>query len=135
LPPDHQYVASAQTGLARTLVELGRLDEAATAATRALTIWRDSLPPDHPQIANVKAISGEIFAKRGDDAQAEPLLVAGYEKLSSAYGLADPRTRAASQWLAALYRRTNRAPLSDKLVGVTPAAVATPVAAAGTDPR
>ena len=134
LPPDHQYVASAQTGLARTLIELGRLDEAYTAATRALTIWNDSLPPDHPQIANVKAISGEILARRGDLAQAEPLLVAGYAKLSAAYGLSDPRTRAASQWLAALYRRTNREALGEKLAA-TPIAVATPVAAVGTDKK
>ena len=132
LPPDHQYVASAQTSLARTLVELGRLDEASTAATRALTIWSDSLPAGHPQIANVQAISGEILARRGDDARAEPLLIAGYERLSAAYGLSDPRTRAASRWLADLYRRTNRASLGEKLAA-TPPAVATSIAATGTD--
>src|SRR5262249_50422039 len=115
LPPDHQYVASAQTGLARALVELGRLDEATTAATRALTIWRDSVPADHPQIANVLAIEGQILAKRGDDAKAEPLLVANYDKLSSAYGAGDARTRATASALASLYRRTNRVPLAEKL--------------------
>jgi tetratricopeptide (TPR) repeat protein len=115
LPPDHQYVASAQAGLARALAELGRLDEAATAATRALTIWRASVPPDHPQIANVQAIEGLIFAKRGDDAKAEPLLARSYDKLSTAYGLSDPRTRATANALAALYRRTSRASLADQI--------------------
>jgi tetratricopeptide (TPR) repeat protein len=115
LPPDHQYVASAQTGLARALVEQGRLDEATTAATRALTIWRDSVPADHPQIAAVQALEGQIFAKRGDDTQAEPLLTTSYDKLSTAYGAADMRTRATANALASLYRRTSRAALADKL--------------------
>jgi serine/threonine protein kinase/tetratricopeptide (TPR) repeat protein len=115
LPPDHQYVASAQTGLARTLIELGRLDEASTAATRALTIWRSSVPADHPQVANTQAVSAQVLALRGKDAEAEPLLTASYEKLSTAYGSADPRTRNVSRWLAALYRRTNRDALGDKM--------------------
>jgi serine/threonine protein kinase/tetratricopeptide (TPR) repeat protein len=115
LPPDHQYVASAQTGLARALLELGRLDEATLAATRALTIWRDSVPADHPQIANVQAIEGQIFAKRGDDAKAEPMLAASYDKLRAAYGAADPRTSATARSLADVYRRTNRAALAEKL--------------------
>ena len=131
LPPDHQYVASAQSGLARTLLEVGRLDEASTAATRALTIWRASLSADHPQIANAQAIAAQILALRGNDAEAEGVLAASYEKLSAAYGLSDPRTRTTSQWLAALYRRTNRTALGDKLAlsqpVVAPAASPTPV--------
>jgi eukaryotic-like serine/threonine-protein kinase len=117
LPPDHQYVASAQTGLARALLDLGRLDEATTAATRALTIWRDSVPADHPQIANVLAVEGQILAKRGEDAKAEPLLAASYDKLSTAYGATDPRTRATANALASLYRRTSRTALAEKLEG------------------
>jgi serine/threonine-protein kinase len=115
LPPDHQYIASAQTGLARTLLELGRLDESATAATRAITIWRSSLPADHPQIANVQAISGRIMALRGQDAEAERILAASHQKLSTAYGPSDTRTRATSQWLADLYRRTGRTELADSI--------------------
>src|SRR6185295_12733450 len=115
LPPDHQYVASAQTGLARALLDLGRLDEATTAATRALTIWRDSVPADHPQIANVLAVEGQIFAKRGEDAKAEPLLAASYDKLNTAYGLSDSRTRATARALAGVYRRTNRVTQAEKL--------------------
>jgi len=116
LPPEHQYVASAQTGLAHTLLQLGRLDEAATAATRALVIWRATLPPDHPQIANVQAISAQILALRGDDERAEPVLAASYKRLSSAYGVSDVRTQTVSGWLAALYRRTNRAELGEELI-------------------
>jgi tetratricopeptide (TPR) repeat protein len=117
LPPDHQYVASAQTGLARTLLELGRLDEASTAATRALTIWRDSVPADHPQIANVEGIEGQILAQRGNDAQAERLLATSYDKLSTAYGLSDPRTRATGRALAGVYRRTGRESLANQIDG------------------
>jgi serine/threonine protein kinase/TolA-binding protein len=119
LPPDHQYVASAQTGLARALIELGRIDEASTAATRALVIWRATLPANHPQIANAQAIAAQVLALQGKDAQAEPLLAASYKVLSTSYGIADPRTRNASQWLAALYRRTNRAQLGDELVATS----------------
>jgi serine/threonine-protein kinase len=116
LPPDHQYVASAQTGLARTLLEQGRLDEAATAATRALVIWRASLPGNHPQIANTQAIAGQVLALQGNDAQAESMLSQSYKVLSGTYGMADPRTRSASQWLASLYRRTHREQLGDEIV-------------------
>jgi hypothetical protein len=49
-----------------------------------------------------------------------------HEQLSTAYGLSDPRARATSQWLADLYRRTNRAELGDKLAGTEPVA-ATPI--------
>jgi tetratricopeptide (TPR) repeat protein len=130
LPPDHQYVASAQTGLARSMIELGRLDDAATAATRALTIWRASLPADHPQIANVQAIAGQVLALRGEASEAERVLAASYNKLSAAYGVSDPRTRVVSQWLAALYRRTDRTDLGDRLTA--PQASATPVSASAT---
>ncbi|MEP7244238.1 MAG: tetratricopeptide repeat-containing protein kinase family protein, partial [Gammaproteobacteria bacterium] len=116
LPPDHQYVASAQTGLARALIELGRIDEASTAATRAMVIWRSTLPAGHPQLANAQAISAQVLALQGKDTQAEPLLAASYKTLSTAYGIADPRTRNCSKWLAALYRRTNRAQMGDELI-------------------
>jgi eukaryotic-like serine/threonine-protein kinase len=116
LPADHQYIAVAQTGLARVLIELGRIEEASTAATRALVIWRARLPETHAQVANAQAVSAQILALQGKDAQAEPLLAASYETLSKAYGLNDARTRSASQWLAALYRRTNRPQMGDDLI-------------------
>jgi serine/threonine protein kinase/Tfp pilus assembly protein PilF len=115
LPPDHQYVASAQTGLARALVDLGRLDEATIAANRALTLWRDSVPEGNPQIASVQAIEGQILARRGDDARAESLLATSHDRLSTAYGESDSRTRATARALGDLYRRTGRASLADKL--------------------
>ena len=119
LPADHNYIAVAQTGLARALIELGRIDEAQVAATRALVIWRERLPESHPQVANAQAVAAQIMALQGKDAQAEPLLVASYKTLSTAYGLSDARTRSASLWLAALYRRTNRPEMVDALISKT----------------
>jgi tetratricopeptide (TPR) repeat protein len=116
LPPEHQYIAVAQSGLARTLLELGRLDEASTAATRGLVLLRSRLQEGAPQLANAEAIAAQVMALQGKDAQAEPMLAASYKTLSAAYGIADPRTRAASKWLAALYRRTNRAQMGDQLI-------------------
>ncbi len=116
LPLDHQYIAAAQTGLARTLVELGRIDEAAAAANRAVALWRASVPPTHPQLANAQAVAAQVLALQGKDKEAEPLLAASYKTLSAAYGLDDPRTRAVSEWLAALYRRTNRTQMGDELI-------------------
>jgi serine/threonine-protein kinase len=119
LPPEHTYIASAQTGLARTLIELGRLDEASTAATRALVILRSRLKEGAPQLANAEAVAAQVMALQGKDAQAEPLLAASYKTLSAAYGISDARTRAASQWLAALYRRTNRPQMGDQLLATS----------------
>ena len=119
LPSSHQYVGSAQTGLARTLIELGRGEEASAAATKALAIWKATLPAGHPQIANVQAIAAQAMTLQGKDALAEPLLAASYKELSAAYGISDQRTRNASQWLAALYRRTNRAQMGDELIATS----------------
>jgi tetratricopeptide (TPR) repeat protein len=116
LPPEHQYIAVAQIGLARTLIELGRVDEASTAATRALVILRTRVQEGSPQLANAQAVAAEVMALQGKDAQAEPLLAASYKTLNAAYGKDDLRTRKASQWLAALYRRTNRAQMGDALL-------------------
>ena len=119
LPPEHTYIASAQTGLARTLIEVDKLDEASTAATRALVILRSRLQEGAPQLANAEAVAAQVMALQGQDARAEPMLAASYRTLSAAYGIADPRTRAASQWLAALYRRTNRPQMGDQLLATT----------------
>jgi serine/threonine-protein kinase len=116
LPPEHQYIAVAQVGLARTLIELGRVDEAFTAATRALVILRTRVQEGSPQLANAQAIAAQVMALQGKDAQAEPLLAASYKTLAAAYGRDDLRTRKASQWLAALYRRTNRAQMGEELL-------------------
>ncbi len=87
LPPDHQYVASAQTGLARALMELGRLDDATIAATRALTIWRrlgaGGSSPDRQRAGDRR----ERSSQRGDDAKAEPMLAASYDRLRAHTGL------------------------------------------------
>jgi eukaryotic-like serine/threonine-protein kinase len=119
LPADHQYIGIAQAGLARALIEERRVEEASTAATRALVILRSRLPEGHPQLANARAVAAQIMALQGKDSEAEPLLAASYKTLSAAYGLNDARTRSVSQWLAALYRRTNRAEMGDKLVATT----------------
>jgi serine/threonine-protein kinase len=116
LPPEHSYIAVAQTGLARTLIELGHLDEASTAATRALVILRSRVAEGSPQLANAQAVAAQVMALQGKDAQAEPLLAASYKTLAAAYGRDDPRVRKASQWLAALYRRTNRGQMGDELL-------------------
>ncbi len=115
LPGDHQYIASALTGLARTLIEEKHPEEAYAAATRALSIWRASLPPDHPQIANAQAAAAQALALQGEDAKAEPMLLASYQRLHTAFDPTDPRVQTAARWLAELYRRTNRATLADAL--------------------
>jgi serine/threonine protein kinase/Tfp pilus assembly protein PilF len=116
LPPEHQYIAVAQTGLARTLIELGRPADASTAATHALTILRKRVPEGSPQLANAEAVAAQAMAMQGKDAQAEPILAASYKTLSAAYGRDDLRTRKTSEWLAALYRRTNRAQMGEELL-------------------
>jgi hypothetical protein len=98
------------------LIELGRLDEASMAATRALVILRSRVAEGSPQLANAQAVAAQVMALQGKDAQAEPLLAASYKTLAAAYGRDDPRTRKASQWLAALYRRTNRGQMGDELL-------------------
>jgi serine/threonine-protein kinase len=121
LPADHQYIAAAQVGLARALIELGRVDEASTAATRGLVLLKARLAEGSPQLANAQSVAAQVMAMQGKDAQAEPLLAASYKTLSTAYGLADSRTRSASKWLAELYRRTNRPKLGDELIAAAPA--------------
>ncbi len=108
LPADHVYVASARTGYGETLIALEKAAQGYVEANNALQIWRKNLPADDFHIANTQAVMAHALASQGQFTQAEPLLSASYEKLRVALGPTDPRTQRTSQWLADVYRSTNR---------------------------
>jgi hypothetical protein len=92
--------------VASTLVLLGRCrmgrgDPAGAEEPlrEGLALRRRNLPPDHWLIASSESQLGESLAAQGKRAEAEPMLVAGYEGLKSRFGSDSPRVREAAERL------------------------------------
>ncbi len=99
LPDEHPMVAS-------TLLVLGRCRLAAGASAGAEPFLRESLalrqrtlPADHWLLASNRSFLGESLARQHRDAEARPLLQAGYEGLRARFGESSPRTKDAAQRL------------------------------------
>ncbi len=60
--------------MARALLELGRVDEAWSAATKADSLFRHALPDDHPDVARSESIMGQIKVAQGRPRDGERLL-------------------------------------------------------------
>jgi hypothetical protein len=68
-----------------------------------LAIFQRKLPPNHQDTADVESKLGGCLIALGRPAEAEPLLVSGYEKLQNKLGSTDPRTLAAQQRLTSFH--------------------------------
>ncbi len=105
LPADHQYLASALTGLGRVLATTGRGAEATPLLERALAIWKAQLPPTHPQILVTRAALARVAAGSGQAAEARAVLKEIEPLLLSAYGPDHIDTRRVQGWLRELEGR------------------------------
>ena len=119
LPTEHVYVASARTGLGESLIGLGRVDDGYAEENHALEIWRKNVPASDAHIANAEAVMAHALTLQGRFTEAEPVLSESYARMRAAFGPTDARTQRASEWLADLYRSTNRPELGNKLLAET----------------
>jgi serine/threonine-protein kinase len=77
--------------------------------SEALALRTGSLPKGHFWVAVARSALGEGLAIQGRYAEAEPLLLEGYEGLRASQGARNPRTTTALQRVVALYEKWGRA--------------------------
>jgi tetratricopeptide (TPR) repeat protein len=105
LPADHQYLASALTGLGRVLATTGRGAEAKPLLERALAIWKAQLPATHPQILVTRAALARAQAGMGQAAESLAVLKEVEPLLLAAYGPMHVDTRRVQGWISDLEAR------------------------------
>ena len=96
------YVALGLAGLAHHHELTGRLDLAEAYRRRALAVRERIHPPGHWRIDEARVALGACLVRAGRLAEAEPLVVGGYERLRAVRGPDAEETRAAAAHLEAL---------------------------------
>jgi eukaryotic-like serine/threonine-protein kinase len=91
LPPDHQYVASAEYVLGETLLATNRLVDAEAMLTASMHRWKRTDSPAWRSGRSASAL-GEALYRQGRIADAERYLTQGFRELTADSG-ADPDTR------------------------------------------
>ena len=91
LPPDHQYVASAEHYLGEVLAATGKLADAEAHFMAAANRWERTGAPEW-RVARSTSALGEVLHKEGKNREAERKLVDSYRVLASADGV-DSATR------------------------------------------
>jgi hypothetical protein len=86
LPSDHPDIAITRSGMAVLLLETERADEARQMASAAGEALASSFGPEHWRVAWARTIQGASYAELHSFADAEPLLLDGYARLSEAAG-------------------------------------------------
>ena len=103
LPADHPSLATARSGLGSVRTDLGRPTEGEPLLRQALATYEDILPAGSWQIGQVKSVLGANLAAQRRYAEAESLLVGGYEMLKASPAAPPDRKKAALERLVHLY--------------------------------
>lgn len=101
---DHDRVGLAWNRLGAVLFrqpDKARWGEAETAMRQGVAIYRRRLPADHPKFASALLPLGTLLIARGARSEGTSLLRDAWRLRRDAFGAQDPRTREASQALAA----------------------------------
>ncbi|MCH8806540.1 MAG: serine/threonine protein kinase [Planctomycetes bacterium] len=77
------HLGNALNGLAIALRDQGKFEEAAEAFDECLEVRQRELPPGHWHIGYTRSQLGELLGQMKRFAEAEPLVIAGYESMAS----------------------------------------------------
>ena len=91
LPPDHQYVASAEYIMGEVMLSMGRLPDAEAVLTASMNRWKRTDAPAWRAARSASAL-GETLHRAGHTRDAEKYLLEGYRELTVGNG-ADAQTR------------------------------------------
>jgi tetratricopeptide (TPR) repeat protein len=108
LPDTHLVVGSTLQVLGLSLEDQGDLKGAESALRESLALREASMPSGHWQLATSRSVLGECLARQRRFAEAEPLVVGGYEALKAFRGERDDRTAEALARVVALYEAWKR---------------------------
>jgi hypothetical protein len=101
-------VGSTLQVLGLSLEDQGDLKGAESALRESLALREASMPSGHWQLATSRSVLGECLARQRRFAEAEPLVVGGYEALKAFRGERDDRTAEALARVVALYEAWKR---------------------------
>jgi serine/threonine-protein kinase len=109
LPAGHPMIASAQAAMAEALLAADRAEEAEPLLRDAVTARSRTLPPELGwQTADSKSLLGACLAAQGKFEEAERLLLASYETLTSANAAPAQRTAKALDRIIAFYEASDQ---------------------------
>jgi eukaryotic-like serine/threonine-protein kinase len=103
-PPEHSAVLGSKTNFGLTLTRIGKAVEGEHYLRDVLSIRKKILSSDDLLIPYTESALGECLTAQGRFAEAEPLLLRGYEKLKSKLDAKDRRVIEARQRLLRLYQ-------------------------------
>ncbi len=112
LPPDHPDIAISQSGMAVLLLATDRPAEALELAAAAHELLATGFGEDYWRAAWARVLEGASLAALGNHAEAEPLLVEGYETMSVAGGR-KVQLETALGYIVDLYRALGRQELAE----------------------
>jgi hypothetical protein len=97
-------------GVGNALIRQGRAAQAEAPLRRALQIARAALPPEHWLIGQAESHLGGCLMRLGRLAEAETLVVDGYERMRAALNETDARTKTAGERVSELRAALGREP-------------------------
>jgi tetratricopeptide (TPR) repeat protein len=102
-PSDHSVV-TALVALGHALIAQGRIDDAVSPLREALTIFDGQVPVRFQWMkGEAQSALGGVLAARGQSAEAETLLLAGYDGLRGMPSTSPPRLRLAVERIVSFY--------------------------------
>jgi serine/threonine protein kinase len=112
LGPSHPLTVAVMVGLGRNLMRPGKWAEAEAVLGELLAV-REKSQPDAWSTFNARSQHGRAMLERSKYAEAEPLIVSGYEGLKAREAMIPPQAKpllvAAAERVVCLYERWDRA--------------------------
>jgi serine/threonine-protein kinase len=105
LPPESERTAATLVGLGRVLLADNKPNEAERLLREALAIREKKLVASHWQLAEARSVLGACLSLGGRFAEAEPLLLAGYDTLRTRRHASDPTLKRALEAVVAHFTR------------------------------
>ncbi|MDY6947668.1 MAG: tetratricopeptide repeat protein [Pseudomonadota bacterium] len=121
LPPDHEYVASAEHYLGEALAGTGKLADAEASFIAAMNRWKRTDAPEWRSARSASAL-GEVLHREGRNQDAERYLVNSLHVITAASGVDRETSEKARERLVRFYTDTNqRRKLDAMVLGPPPA--------------
>jgi tetratricopeptide (TPR) repeat protein len=115
LPPDHEYVASAEHYLGEALAGGGKLGDAEAAFTASLNRWKRTDAPEWRSARSASAL-GEVLHREGRNDEAERYLVSSLRTITASNGVDRETIEKARERISRFYTDTNQRRKLDAMV-------------------